>query len=56
MTCQKMRRQCYETRSASRTRNSVLQEMTRRAEPLKNLHTVARRLALSRAILGLAEE
>ena len=55
MTCQKMRRQCYETRSASRTLNSVLQEMTRRTETLKNPHPVARRLALTREILGLTE-
>ena len=56
MTCQKMRHQCYETRSASRTLNSALQEMTRWAKTLRNPDPVARRLALTREILGLTEK
>ena len=56
MTPPNMRRQCYETQSAPRTLNSVLQEMTRRAKNLKNPDPVARRLTLTREILGLTEK
>jgi transcriptional regulator with XRE-family HTH domain len=56
----RMNRQRWEvdttkTGTASRTLNSIRQEMTRPEKNSKNMDPVARRLALTREILGLTE-